>query len=169
MGGGAGRERGTAAGTGAASTFCQWQLRAKIFLIGSDPIGRDLPLGRCQVEMPLAHFGMQTIFQRIFDVGVPGLREIGLRPEIFYRIGAAKLQADKMVNLVLSGLVLRNPISGVDLTLDADGDVADFFAVAGNADIFFRHRKYPPGRHHWVGTQGGILLERIREGGPRRV
>lgn len=77
----------------------------EIFLVGGDPVSRDLMLGSRQLHFAAAHFVVHFVFQLVFDVGIPGLGQIRLRPEVFEGIGAAEFQADEMVYFVIAGLV----------------------------------------------------------------
>jgi hypothetical protein len=56
----------------------------KVFLVGGDPVGGDVPLRFVKAELAAANHAMQMIFKLIFHVGVPGGAGVRLGPQVAY-------------------------------------------------------------------------------------
>ncbi len=54
--------------------------------------------------------GMQLAFQSVLDVGIERLGLVTLRVEIADTVGAAQLQRDDVVNLVLARFTSSDPV-----------------------------------------------------------
>src|SRR5579875_2807378 len=93
-------------------------------LIGSDPVGSDVVLRGGQIHLATTHLPMQLVFELIFNMGVPGVRDVRLRPQIFDAIGAAKLQTDQVVYLILAGAMMIDAILLVNLPLHLNGHIS---------------------------------------------
>ena len=70
--------------------LCQRSVRAESTLVAGDPIASDVLLGSFQSEFTRADIGMQTVFELVFDMRVPGRGLVGLRPEVSDRVGATE-------------------------------------------------------------------------------
>ena len=51
-----------------------------MLFVRRNPVGRNLMLGGRQINFAGADFGVQLVFQLVFDVSVPRLGPIRLRP-----------------------------------------------------------------------------------------
>jgi len=70
--------------------LCQRSVRAKGALVTGDPVASDLLLCGSEVEFARADIGVQTVFELVFDMRVPGRGLVGLRPEVSDRVGATE-------------------------------------------------------------------------------
>ena len=92
-------------------------------------------LGRVEVYLPGTHQSMQGVFELVFDVCVPGLRLEGLGPQVLQGIAAPQLSREQLVDLILTGGMVLNPIGRLDLPFDGGRHTSHLLCIAGHAYI----------------------------------
>src|SRR4051812_31023846 len=70
----------------------QRHVRVEMFLVGGDPVGRDLFLGDGDVDLTGADLAMKLVFELVLDVRVPGLCLETFGPQVLDQVAAAQLQ-----------------------------------------------------------------------------
>src|SRR5580658_3025480 len=96
----------------------------KIFLIGTNPVRRDIVLGGWQIHFALANELMQTLLQPVFHMRIPA-RRVRLRPEVTDRWRSTQIGCNEVVHLEVVG-AFADAVFGEHL-------LPDFFRnVSGN-------------------------------------
>jgi len=62
--------------------LCQRSVRAESALVAGDPVVRYVLLSSFEVEFARADIGVRTVFELVFDMGVPGRGFVGLGSEV---------------------------------------------------------------------------------------
>jgi hypothetical protein len=73
-------------------------LQAFVPLVSRYPIGGDCPLHGRQIKLPGANQFMQSVFEPVLHVRVPG-DVVGLRPKIAQAVRAPEFERDQMIDL----------------------------------------------------------------------
>jgi hypothetical protein len=111
------------------------RIRADIEFIRSNPVCGDGLLGGFQVELPAANQLVKLSFEPVFYLGVPRRGPVGLRPEIFDRIGATEFERNQVIDLVIAGTVRRDAIFPVNFAFHFCRNVTHLFSVSGYTEI----------------------------------
>jgi hypothetical protein len=106
----------------------------EVFAVGGDPVGGDILLGGGEFEAAVADHGAETIFESVFDAGVPGAA-VGLGPEIFDGLGAAEGGGDQVIDFVGAGLGILDAVAGEDLGGEGAGGDTVVVGSDGEADF----------------------------------
>src|SRR5260370_23045277 len=113
-------------------------------IVDRQPIGRDLDLGSLQWDRARAHLVVQKVLDLILLVK-SRLRAGRLRPEVGDVVRAPQLQADEMVDFILTSDVARDAVFVVRLGLFAFRHVPHGASVARLANLpLGRARKESP-------------------------
>lgn len=95
-------------------------------------------LGVTQAPVSGTDLAVQIVFDFVFFMEA-GLWSRWFRSEIGNIVGAAQFQRNKVVNFILPGRVADDAIFGVDLVLDALGNMAHCFCITWSADLNRSH------------------------------
>src|SRR5271166_6380173 len=78
---------------------------------------------------------MKLVFEPVFNLSIPRRGSMGVRPEIFDRIGPAEFEWNQVINLVITGAVRGDAVFAVNLPLHFRRYIAHLLRVSGRADI----------------------------------
>src|SRR5580704_8025693 len=94
---------------------------------------------------------MKLVFEPVFNLSIPRRGSMGLRPEIFDRIGPAEFQWNQVINLVIAGAVRYDAVFAVNLALHFRRYISHFSGVSMGANILSCNVKRVAGSHVRVG------------------